>query len=265
VYRERALPADTELWIYTDNADWFKGFDIPLPLHYRSLDPATLKAWRGSIDFVHRVKIELLRDFTAAHQGNILYVDTDVVFTAPIDAMLQAIGGGALYMHVPEGIVSVGHNPVLRKLHKHLKQHNHDTINGVRLYDLPMWNAGVLGLSTSYTPVLEKVLAFTDREYPLFPKHIVEQFAFSVYFAEAGNIHPASPYILHYWNLKEARLVLSSFFKRYKALSWQALVDKFHVLQLPVLMQEKAGYYQNRSVIAKLLKKQWKPGEPEWG
>src|ERR1022692_2665780 len=86
---------NTEIWIYTDNPGWFRSFEgCWLPLHYREIDKATIQQWRGKIDFVHRVKIELLKDFIKDKKGNILYTDTDVVFTHRIDKMLEDIGAG---------------------------------------------------------------------------------------------------------------------------------------------------------------------------
>jgi hypothetical protein len=261
---EPAELSNAEIWVYTDNPGWFSFRDCPLPLHFREIDKATIKEWKGKIDFVHRVKIELLKDFTAQRKGNILYTDTDVVFTHRFDKMLADIGAGSLYMHTMEGKVSGEGNPVLRKLSKHLAKGAQRFVNGKPLHELAMWNAGVLGFNTKYDHLLDKVLAFTDNEYPRFSKHIVEQFAFSVYFQEAGEIKAASPYILHYWNLKEARVVLASFFKEFKNKRWEELVKYSQLLQMPVLMQEKVNFLQNRSITGKLLKKQWAPVKQDW-
>jgi len=256
---------NTEIWIYTDNPDWFLSFrDCPLPLFYREMDKATIKEWRGEIDFVHRVKIAILKDLTKHKKGNILYADTDVVFTHRIDKMQEDIEAGKLYMHTMEGKVSDEGNPVLRKLNKYLNKDQQQKINGKPLNDLYMWNAGVLGFNTKYDHLLDTILAFTDTVYPQFPKHIVEQFAFSVYFQEAGVIKTAAPYILHYWNLKEARLALASFFDAFKDKSWQELVRYSRLLQMPVLMQEKVNFLHNRSIIDKLQKKQWSPSKQDW-
>jgi hypothetical protein len=112
-------------------------------------------------------------------------------------------------------------------------------------------------------PLLDDVLRFTDNEYPKFPKHIVEQFAFSVFFSP-GGISAASPYIIHYWNLKEAGIVLASFFNYFKEKSWGDLVRHSLTVQIPVLMQEKINFYQNRSVFDKLKKENWTPTIPDW-
>ena len=254
-----------EVCLYTDNPAWFQSFkDCPLKVSYREVDKQTLRQWRGKIDFVHRVKIEALKDVTKDKTGNILYTDTDIVFTHRIDKMLEHIGNGMLYMHIMEGIVSNAGNPILSKLNKHLQKNKQRKIKEKPLHELAMWNAGVLGFNTKYKYILDEALAFTDSEYPTFPKHVIEQFAFSVYFQQAGPIKAAAPFILHYWNLKEARVALASFFEEFKNKSWTELVHYSQTLQIPALMQEKVNFLHNRSVLDKLRKKQWLPGKPDW-
>jgi hypothetical protein len=254
------LPSGTEIWIYTDDAAWFDGLGkCPLPMQFCALDATTLKSWRGGIDFVHRVKIALLQDLCTRATGNILYADTDVVFMHPITTILEGIAQGNRYMHVMEGRVSDAGNPVLKKLHHHLLARKLTDAGGRPLQDLYMWNAGVLGFSTHQAGLLDRVLAFTDAEYPLFSKHIVEQFAFSVHMAGAGAIKAASPYVLHYWNLKEVRPLLADFFEAMKGQPWKVITQAAALIQMPVLMQEKANFYQNRSIGDKLQKKVWTP------
>jgi len=259
-----AGPANTEIWIYTDKPGWFREFkDCPLPLHFREVDMALIKQWRGSIDFVHRVKIEILKDLTATRQGNVLYVDTDVLFTHCIDKMLSDINAGKLYMHIMESIVSQERNPVLKKLNNYLGKENKQ-LNGKPIRNMAMWNAGVLGFNTRHKALLNEVLAFTDGEYAKFPKHIIEQFAFSIYFQREGEIKAAAPYIFHYWNMKEAGIVLASFFSYFKGRSWSELVALSSLVQISGLMQEKANFFYNRSAIDSLLSKKWTPEIPDW-
>ncbi len=257
--------SNLQIWVYTDNPGWFKMFkDCSLPVYFRAIDHNTIKAWRGRIDFVHRVKIELLKDFTKDKNGNILYVDTDVIFTHNIDSLFQNIRAGKLYMHVNEGLVSSKSNPMLTKLDAHLRDNSHLKVNGRPVNELSMWNAGVLGFNTVYRYLLDEVLAYTDAEYPAFPKHIIEQFAFSVYFQQTGVVKCASPYILHYWNLKEARPLLASFFHHFNAKSWQDLVAYSSLIQIPVLMQDKINYLLNKSLLSKLGKTKWTPAPVDW-
>ena len=224
----------------------------------------TIKSWRGQINFVHRVKIEVLKDFVKNRQGNILYLDTDIVFTGRIDQMLKNIGAGQLYMHVREGVVSERGNNIFAKLDTHLRKNSSLKIHDKPVHELAMWNAGVLGFNTKYNYLLDEVLAFTDSEYARFPKHVVEQFAFSVYFQQAGVVRATAPYIFHYWKLKEARHLLMSFFEHFKDKNWDDLVRYSALVQMHVLMQEKLNFFQNRSVHAHILKKHWLPEKQDW-
>jgi len=255
---------NTEIWIYTDDAEWFSPFKSNLlPIFYKEINETTIKQWRGTINFVHRVKVEMLKDFTSGHSGNVLYVDTDVVFTHRIEDIMQGIDNGQLYMHCMEGIVKDGGTTILSKLNRHFKGAKHK-INERPLTDMAMWNAGVIGFNTKFKSLLDKVLAFTDEEYPKFPKHIIEQFAFSVYFQLEGNVKAASPYIFHYWKLKEARTVLASFFDHFRGNSLEELIRYSSLIQMPALMQEKVDFYHNRGIAASIMKKEWQPAKQKW-
>lgn len=255
----------TEIWIYTDNPGWFKAFkDCPLQLNYREVNAETIKKWRGAIDFVHRVKIEVLKDFTNGRTGNVLYADTDVVFTRNIVSLQTHIAQGRLCMHIMEGVVSGKGNPIFRKLNDHIVSAGLK-LNGKPMQDMAMWNAGVLGFNTQHVHLLDEVLAFTDRVYPAFPKHVVEQFAFSAYFQDASEIKAASPYIFHYWNLKEAGLVLASFFEYFKGRSWSELLACSMLIQMETLMQEKVVFLSNRGMKGALTGKKWTPEQRDWG
>lgn len=127
-----------------------------------------------------------------------------------------------------------------------------------------MWNAGVLGISPQDGPLLQRVLSLTDALYPRYPKHIIEQFAFSVVLQEAQNLHSAAPWVLHYWNFKEWRLWLSAFFSAFKGADWRTLEQKSFLIQLHVELQEKAGFYQRRSLWGKIRKEKWQPRLPDW-
>src|ERR1043165_8489428 len=83
--------------IYTDQPAFFKSFkDCPLGVRLRDVSQALINQWRGSIDFVHRVKIEVLRDAVKNLDGQILYLDTDVCFAEPVTTIFEHIRKGKL-------------------------------------------------------------------------------------------------------------------------------------------------------------------------
>jgi hypothetical protein len=92
----------------------------------------------------------------------------------------------------------------------------------------------------------------------------VEQFAFSVVFANAGAVHMAAPYLLHYWCIKEIRPVLASFFSYMSGKSWEELVYYSQMIQIPVYLQEKIRFLHNRTLAGKIQKLQWHPVMPDW-
>lgn len=257
------LPDNIQVWIYTDKPEYFLKYNCPIPLHFGKMNATLIRQWRGSIDFVHRIKIELLRDFVKDHTGNILYLDTDICFLQPLEPLLQAIDNSEHYMHVMEGVIAQEGNPIFRKLNVFLKGNNSFGQQVNVPVNVAMWNAGVLGFKTQHDQ-LDQVLAFTDEMYPRFRKHVVEQFAFSVFFQKCGNVRSAAPYILHYWNLKELRVVLTSFFRYFSLADWKDLVHHSRTIQVPVLMQEKISFLENRNILQKLQKIKWEPTIPDW-
>jgi hypothetical protein len=226
-----------------------------------------VKRWRGAIDFVHRVKIEVLRDFVRNHEGAVLYMDTDVCFLRDIQRVFEGIEAGRRYMHVLESLLSDEANPVIKKMNA-LMAKNPPASWVFRQKAIPsstaMWNAGVLGFRSSDAPLLDQVLAFTDFLHQLFPKHIVEQFGFSLVFQESGPIYSTSREILHYWSLKEMRAYLASFFDYFKDRSLPDLSRLSQLIQLHVPMQDRGSFYLNRSPIGKIRRLQWKPLIPDW-
>lgn len=254
--------------IYTDQPDWFKKYtDCPLDLHFHEITPSLLNQWRGEINFVHRVKIEVLRDFVKKTSGTVLYLDTDVYFTRSLMPMLHRISQGELFMHVAEGSLCDDATPMMAKLHRFFRKQNRFSIAGRQEtipLDTVMWNAGVLGFNTTLAPVLDEVLHFTDAVHKLFPKHIVEQFAFSYYFGKNGAIHNSANSIVHYWILSEVKIVLGSFFEFFKGKSWEDLVRYSELVQHAVLVQEKTSFFINRSVMGKIRQLRWEPVIPDW-
>ncbi len=256
-----------EIWIYTDKPDFFRLYEAALPLRYRQKDAEDIKRWRGNIDFVHRVKIEVLRDFVKDHAGSVLYMDTDVSFLRDATRIFEGIEAGRRYMHVLESRLRDNANPVIRKFNAFLAKAG--TLQwGSRQQRIPqdtaMWNAGVLGFSCNDAPLLDDVLHFTDDVHVQFKKHVVEQFAFSLIFQEAGPVYATCREILHYWSLKEMRAYLASFFSQFAGRPVPELARLSQLIQLHVPMQDRGSFYLNRSPIGKIRRVQWKPLIPDW-
>jgi len=236
-------PAGATVLVYTDNAAHFRVvLGETAGVAYVPIEPAQWRAWRGDIDFVHRVKIKVLQHAAAHYAGNLLYVDTDTVFTQPLTEIFTALGRGERFMHVAEGRLSDG-NPLNRKINRALQQAGGTALVGGPIGPATqMYNAGVLGLRSSDAPLLTQVLALTEQLYRLYPKHVMEQLAFSTIWARSGPVREAAPWVYHYWNLKEIRPVLARLLAPRPGATqanWQARAAS---LDVPALAEAKARF-----------------------
>lgn len=236
-------PHNTGIFIYTDRPDAFSDFEPYFhQLECRSITPEKITAWRGQIDFVHRVKIETMADFLESFEGSFLYCDTDTYITAPLDEIFVEINKGNYFMHEFEGLIDKTKS--FRKWEKFLSTASLD-FNGKKFQfrkGLQMFNAGVVGLHSSDREVLNDVLALTDAVYHQFPKHVAEQFAFSYCLQRRGLIKEAAPIVAHYWNLKEFRQLLSVFFSKNMEESITQLVKKISHIDALSMMREKMNF-----------------------
>lgn len=238
-------PPQTGIIIYTDDAaafddlqSFFKTF-ICIPV-----TPAQVKQWRGNIDFVHRVKIEIIKDCLNRHDVDLLYCDTDTYVTQPVEALFELIKNEQNLMHQYEGVINRNIHPGFHKWEKFLSstpiKYNGQTL--VFSKQLQMFNAGVVGLQAKQKLILNDVLELTDAIYSRFPKHIAEQFAFSYCFQKSGNVQTADHVIQHYWNLKEFREWLQFFFLTNSEESVPNLVKKLKHVEAITIQQEKNAF-----------------------
>ncbi|OGX92168.1 hypothetical protein [Hymenobacter coccineus] len=256
-------PVGARVVVYTDNPAHFQRIlGEAAAVEYVPIAPAQWQAWRGEIDFVHRVKIEVLLHAAARYAGNLLYVDTDTVFVQPLAEVFGALGRGERFMHVGEGRLRDG-NSLNRKINQALQQDagRTDLAGGPIPPDTQMYNAGALGLRTTDAPLLAQVLTLTEQLHRLYPKHVMEQLAFSVVLARAGVVRAAAPWVYHYWNLKEIRPVLAELFTPDGAHPLAAWQVRAAALDVPALAEGKAQFRQNpgwRRAVLRWLKRDWR-------
>ncbi len=201
--------------IVTDNVAYFENFLEPSDLYiYEAIAPEKIKLWRGAIDFVHRVKIEVLQFVTSKYLGNFLYADTDIFFLQPINELFDKITNGIPIMCFKEWSIQEGPNVLYKRLNKFIKS---DKNTSAIKPSTIMYNAGILGFNSSFTPQLENVKKLTDSLHPLHPIFIIEQLAFSYYLQKQGGVYETEKtYTFHYWNFKEFREALASIFEYHK-------------------------------------------------
>jgi hypothetical protein len=187
-------PAGATILVYTDNEAHFRAVLGELAsVAYIRIEPAQWREWRGEIDFVHRVKIKVLQHAAAHYEGQLLYADTDTVFTQPLAEVFAGLTHHDRFMHVSEGRLGDG-NPLNRKINRALQQ-GRALASPIISPETRMYNAGVLGLRSTDAPLLAEVLAFTEELYRRYPKHVMEQLAFSAVWARSGPVREAAPWV----------------------------------------------------------------------
>jgi hypothetical protein len=214
-----------------------------------------IRIWRGAINFVHRVKIEVIKDCLRKYPGKIIYTDTDTYCLSSIDTIYKSISPSHVYFHEDEGVINEPTSLHLKKWKKFLSGKTFDFLEGIQPLQVHMWNAGVIGVEDAHLPLLDKVLEITDKLYPSFAKHTIEQFAFSYVFqSKKLQIFAAANFIFHYWNLKEFRDLLEVFFSNYPATDIDTLV-KVSGSILPEQMVKDKLAFKRSGAITKLLKR----------
>lgn len=166
------------------------------------LNPAQLTTWRGPLDYVHRIKLEVLRVAMRQLQAPLLYVDSDTRWLALPDAAFAALTArdNTLVMHVDEGPLGRGKFPSYLK---YLQRHQGKKVAGWRVSPGPwhMWNAGVIGLMPRRADkFLGDALALCDYLLPrLTPRNFVEQLAVSSLAADRFKLLALGDVLHHYW------------------------------------------------------------------
>ncbi|MGV9004575.1 hypothetical protein [Flavobacterium sp.] len=252
------VPVD--IIVYTDNTEYLKKY-LPSTIIYESLTAAMLKDWRGQIDFVHRVKVEMLIDVCQKYVGNILYLDTDTIFTQSPDILFKAIENGVQIMHTSEGKMTITRNSLFDKIAKFLLNKSFQ-ING-KFFTISthqeIWNAGVIGFTSNQINLLYDVLALTDALYKQYQKHIMEQLSFSFVFTQNKLLTAAENQIFHYWNFKEFRTLLREYLLVQD--TFEKILATSETINPVELIKPKMMFEQQSHLVKQLqkniLKKKW--------
>lgn len=188
-----------DVHVYTDDAGWLAPVADRVSAHV--LASEQIVAWRGPGDFVHRLKVEMIRDLVHRYpDGKLLYVDADVAFRTSPRAIMGRVGPGRAVLHVREYDILTERTNQLRRFRRRMRRVR---VGGASL-DLRhgMWNAGVIGLDATHYPLVDAWLALLDEVYAQWPYWVHEQWAISHLLERSGVVTPADDAIVHYWHQK---------------------------------------------------------------
>lgn len=205
----RAGRDDIGIVIYTDQPERCPSHRLVRTITFTAAD---LARWRGPLDFVHRVKIEVLRRAMREVSTPFIYVDLDTRWLKLPDAALGALseagtddaGRMSFYMHILEGALS---NTVHPRYFEAMQ--SKEPVQRILARwgvptapPWPMWNAGGIGLRAGMEPFLDDVLALCDELLLwLRPYAYVEQLAFSLLAQQRYAVHTLEDCVHHYWGV----------------------------------------------------------------
>lgn len=245
---------EVEIVVYTDQPAYYQLFSSKI--HIEVLTPEKIQAWKGAKQFVHRLKIMMLQDFFEKYKADVLYVDSDTYFLKDCSALFAAINQQTSVMHIKESLLQEKENLLLKKIYKFAKKNtfliDHETIK-IPL-DTPMWNAGVLGIAYENRNLLNNVVLLTDVMYDKYPKHVMEQLAFSYILNKHTAILPADEYVYHYWQAGgKLGDTIADFFELYKDLPLEELAYKAYDYRFEYILSPKKSFF--RKTLQKITKR----------
>ena len=229
--------------IYTDQPEWFqKFFNDSSFVKIIAIDQAQIQKWRGEIDFVHRVKIEVLKDAGQKFEGPIFYCDGDTYFHKDPTPLFEKVDDQTSLMHIKEAELGTQKNPLTKKVYKFVKN-NTFTVSGTTVemnHQTEMWNAGVIGVSKKNKKFFKDILELTDQMHAKYPKHVMEQLAVSYVLQKQTRLLSAEKEIYHYWDQKpEYQLKIQRFFGDYTNIN--TALKAYSQFEFPVPLQPKVS------------------------
>lgn len=204
--------------IYTDQPSFFEPYLAGLPVEYNYLSESRLNELKGPLQFVHRVKAQLIAQaFLDYPTEELLFIDSDTFFMAAPDGLLQRVGQGVPIMHQHEYQLAeatarhagFGQAHYPEKLLALLASRSFQL--GGRAVQFhagqSSWNSGVLGLPQALAPLLPDILTLTDELYAGTGWFLCEQLAFSLALQASGPVQACDQLVYHYWEQPQKTLM----------------------------------------------------------
>jgi hypothetical protein len=206
---------DFRIAVYTDHPDQLPAHDLVQAVR---VSPEEFGALRGPLDYVHRIKLGVLRRALGELGAPLIYVDGDTRWLQIPDepfAALDSLGPGSppCYLYRVEGAITARFFPQYFRL----LQRKRRQFAAWRLPPDPpwtMWNSGTVGIPRRSAGFIDDVLRVNDELLPHVGfRNCVEQLALSLVAAGRFDIRPFDLYLEHWWSYgSELPVVLRRFF-----------------------------------------------------
>ena len=231
------------------------------------IDKETLREWEGEFTFFWRLKIKALELAAQQHpELPMLYLDSDTLLYGSLPALRQQLAAGHALMHAPEGLLSALPSKTERRMWQQVRG---KTFGGVTITPRhAMWNAGAIGVPAqrNHEAIALALRICDDLCRQQVTPRLIEQFALSVALAETQGLHPAKPYIGHYWSTKAlwnepiSRFLLTSHLQNRSLAQDLAALDTFDFHALPI----KQRVHNTQSRLENLMRRLWPPRDVEY-
>jgi hypothetical protein len=194
-----------ELVVATDRPECYVWFGTRVEIEF--LDFARLEAWKGPHPFSMRQKLELARAAIPTVESGLsrtppiatVLLDADVLAVKPLGPFAARLGGGEIFMHKKEYVLSESRRSGNKKLWSSLRGAKDFAFRA----DDAMWNSGVLAVPTADRGLLDEAIALYDRLGEDGLRHFAtEQLVEGVILGRTGRLQPADEWFTHYWGNK---------------------------------------------------------------
>jgi hypothetical protein len=209
---------DFRIAVYTDQPGQLPAHNLVQPI---PVSPEDFAALRGPLDYVHRIKLGILRRALDAFGAPLVYVDSDTRWLhlpdgpfAELSCDDDAPGSPPpCYLYKIEGTIS----PAFFPQYLHLLQRKRQQLAEWRLAPGPpwtMWNSGTVGIPRQSAGFIDDVLRVNDELLPHVGfRNCVEQLALSLVAAGRFDIRPFDAGLEHWWSYgSELPVLLRRFF-----------------------------------------------------
>lgn len=245
IYKGKRLP---RIIVYTDDVENLE-HRLPEETLFESLTPEILQKFQNGLEYIPRVKIEIIKNAAKKYKGNIVFVDLDTCFLKPIDEIYKMVGAGHFFLHINEGNIEerAKRSSTAKKVKNGINKHR----SVLRQQDIliepgvEMWNSGVVGFNSQQSMFLDDVLHFIDVFYALTGIWVTEQLGVSYRLNEQVTILGCEEYVYHYHHFKEFKeTVLADFFEYHKTSKLNEFIKDIGKIDPRVLIKPQLEYKQ---------------------
>ena len=191
--------------VYTDRTIYYKELLGRLPISLEILTDKIINTYKGKNKFIHRVKIEIIKNCLEKYNKNLFYLDSDTYFTRCPKDLLSKIVESTSVMNSNDYDLNnadeLYENEDWLLIRRAIRDFEY-TIEGSKI-KIPlttrMWNAGVIGISYENIDILDSILDLTDQIYFNRQVFTAEQFSFSYFLQTKTRLIDSDDVIFHYW------------------------------------------------------------------